>query len=96
MKEVLVILVIIRLVQTFNLKYYDCTDIDRLHQLDGNSAFHPQFKTNLRLKQKVNIYNVKGCSCEEVQSVFYFTCGVWGHHKLWRLPNIEIQQPVTP
>ena len=101
MEKGLVLLGLINVVQTFNINYYDCSDIDRLHQFDGNSACTPQFKTmgpgtRFWLLQDVNNYIISGYSCEEVRSVFYFTCGVWGHSKLWKPPKIEIQQPVTP
>ena len=106
MKGALAILVVLRITggSAFNIEYYDCGGSDTVVQQfasesvcrDRPIATNDSPTTYHLLQKTLEVISPEGYSCEEIRSVFYKTCGVWGHSKTFRAPQIEVNSQVTP
>ena len=78
--------------ETFMMTYYNCEKSLGHYSaktICQHDQIHEQQTTEYLLLQKERHEMATGCSCMEVQSIFYMKCGVWSHTNMFQAPVIE-------
>ena len=88
-------------VKGYTIRYNDCTKPSKVRQYrtDSNCKTIPtvsQEKKEIQILQEISDEKVKGYSCQQVTSRFTFYCGSFSHVKLAKVPEIEVNEDLTP
>lgn len=105
MIKVLVLLVIFEIigrVNSFQIRYKDCSspkNIKRYQYNECENFNQENAKENqtqrYAILQKIRDKKLTGFKCRVVYSRFTLMCGVWSHERLISIPEIEIKMDVT-
>ena len=88
-------------VKGYTIRYNDCTKPSKVRQYrtDSNCKTIPtvsQEKKEIQILQEISDEKLKGYSCSIGTSRFTFYCGSFSHVKLAKVPEIEVNEDITP
>ena len=91
------------LVESFTVKYYDCTAPKLLHKYSTTTMCKDEAVIGIKnttiekwdLLQTKTATETDGYSCQKIVSSWRFYCGAYSHLKLVAVPHIEIFEPIA-
>ena len=88
-------------IQGYSINYYDCQDINQITTYKLGRACEPQTAGNATLfkytlVQDRSITKIRGYSCQVTRTTLTEYCGAYSHQKLAKIPDIELNVPITP
>ncbi len=84
----------------YTINYFDCNDATKIHRYQMNELCEDSNNGHnttkeYKLLQRVKKYDLEGYSCQITKTTFNFYCGAYAHLKLMRVPDIELNVPVS-
>ena len=101
LNELWILLILCVNVETYTIRYNDCTKPNKVteYRTDSNCKNIPavnQEKKEIQILQEITDEKLKGYSCSIVTSRFTYYCGSFSHIKLAKVPEIEVNEDITP
>ena len=96
-----IVLLLITITRSYRIKYNDCRRPDKIFKYQTGSLCEEnkdEAKPNqlMTVLQKIKSKKLKGHSCQIVTTRWKYYCGVYAHAKIASIPEVEINQGVSP
>ena len=99
--ELVLLLTLCVYVKSYTIRYNDCTKPTAIKEYSTETSCKnipslKQEEKKIQILQAITDEKLKGYSCSIVTSRFTYYCGSFSHLKLARVPEIEINEDITP